>query len=280
MKLTFTKMNGAGNDFVLVDNRDRSVVLSREQIERICDRRRGVGADGFIMIEPSDHADFYMHFFNSDGTPAEMCGNGSRCAAQFAVALGLGRPAEGGTGVRFATDSGDISATVGKDSVSTAMMDARAMRRDIPVAVAPNVQKAHFMIMGTRHALVPVEEARDLTESEIYELGRTLRHHPAFAPEGANVNFISLAPDGCIHIRTYEKGVEAETHACGTGSIAAAVLFTHLGRIGAGGVRVVQRGGEILEASFETTPDGATAVVLSGPVAVNFTGSLDVRDLF
>lgn len=281
MKLSFTKMNGAGNDFVLVDNRDLAITLAGTDIAWICDRRHGVGADGFILIEPppadSSDTDFYMHFFNSDGTVAEMCGNGSRCAAHFAVSLGLGRTTDSRACVRFATDSGDIDATVVESEVSTAMMDARGVRMNIPVAVAPEAEKAHFMIMGTRHALLPVEDATALTGSKIYELGHTLRHHAAFAPEGANVNFISVAPDGRIHIRTYEKGVEAETHACGTGSIAAAVLFERLGRISSGKARVVQRCGEVLEAAFTPTADGATGVVLSGPVDVNFTGLLRIQ---
>jgi diaminopimelate epimerase len=225
------------------------------------------------MVESDAAHDFYMHFFNSDGTQAEMCGNGARCAAAYAVSLGLGVRGDGDARVRFRTDSGDIEATVSGDDVSMAMMDARGMRLDVPVRVAQAPENIHFMIVGTRHAVVLVENARNLSHNYITDLGRSLRHDEAFAPAGANVNFISEDEEGRIHIRTYEKGVEAETHACGTGSVAAAVVLAHLGRRGSPRT-VVQRGGELLTVSFSLSDDGATGVSLSGPVAVNFTGQL------
>ena len=275
MELQFTKMNGAGNDFVLVDNRSGTLALSGKQISAICDRRRGVGADGLTMIENASDFDFHMKFFNSDGGPAEMCGNGARCTALFAVSLGLGSRKGSETTTRFSTDSGAITATVRGDNVSMQMMDAREMRRRVTVQVAQVPENIHFMIVGTRHVIVCVEDATALTHDYIVELGRALRQDPAFAPQGANVNFISVDAAGRIHIRTYEKGVEAETHACGTGSVAAAVLLAHEG--GGGNSRtVVQKGGEELDVSFIPTPEGARDVFLSGPVAVNFTGKLKI----
>ncbi|MCZ6766819.1 MAG: diaminopimelate epimerase [bacterium] len=274
MKLHFSKMNGAGNDFVLADNRTQALSLRAEQVALICDRRHGVGADGLILVEKATGADFYMHFFNSDGTEAEMCGNGARCAAAFAVSQGLGVEGKGETTVRFMTDSGRIAARIRGENVRMEMMDARAMRLDVPVRVAQVPGNIHFMIVGTRHVIVPVEDASDLTYDYIMKLGRSLRDDPAFGPTGANVNFVSVDPAGQIHIRTYEKGVEAETHACGTGSVAAAVLFAHLGE-GASRRTVVQSGGEELAVSFEVSPDGARNVTLSGPVALNFTGTLN-----
>ncbi len=274
MKLHFSKMNGAGNDFVVADNRTGALSLRAAEVVRICDRRHGVGADGLILVEKATDADFHMHFFNSDGTEAEMCGNGARCAAAFAVSQGLGADAKGETIVRFMTASGRITAWVRGEIVAMEMMDARAMRLDVPVRVAQVPGNIHFMMVGTRHVIVPVEDATDLTYNCIMELGRALRNDPAFGPEGANVNFVSVDPAGRIRIRTYEKGVEAETHACGTGSVAAAVLFAHLGE-GASRRTVVQSGGEELAVSFEVSPEGARNVTLSGPVAVNFTGTLN-----
>jgi diaminopimelate epimerase len=177
--------------------------------------------------------------------------------------------------VRFMTGSGSIDARVRGNRVSMSMMDARAMRRGVPVRVAPPGAPVHFMIVGTRHAVVPLADVSRLTPEEIVEYGRGLRNDPAFAPEGANVNFASIAPDGRVHLRTYEKGVEAETYACGTGSIASAVLFAHEGRLSSP-VRVVQRSGDELAVSFELGPDGAGRVRLEGPVAVNFRGWADV----
>jgi diaminopimelate epimerase len=285
MKLAFRKMNGAGNDFVVVDNRGGKLDFARERVAWICDRRCGVGADGFIAIESHPDCDFFMRFFNADGGEAEMCGNGSRCAAAFAVMEGLGRGGGGDdTQVEFLTGSGIVRARVTEDDsrgphrfrVDTSLMDAREMRRDIAVRVAQIARHIHFMTVGTRHAVVPVDEAGALTSKEIDELGRYLRDHPEFAPVGVNVNFVSLDQGGRVHIRTYEKGVEAETHACGTGSVAAAVLFAHEGRCRSP-VTVVQRNGEELCARFELRPYGASAVFLEGPAEVNFEGTLDYQ---
>jgi diaminopimelate epimerase len=133
------------------------------------------------------------------------------------------------------------------------------------------------MIVGTRHAVVPLDDVNSLTADEVVQFGRALRHDAAFAPEGANVNFASLAADGRMHLRTYEKGVEAETLACGTGSVASAVIFAHDGRVKSP-VRVVQHSGEELLISFVPGPDGAGQVRMEGPVRVNFRGSVDVDD--
>jgi len=275
VSLEFTKMNGAGNDFLLIDNRSGRISLSGDQIQGICDRRRGVGADGLILIEPAWHFDFHMSFFNGDGGPAEMCGNGARCAAAFAVSLGMGSVDEELTSIHFGTESGGITATVRGQYVSMAMMDAREMRLNVEVQVAQAPENIHFMIVGTRHVIVSVEDAANLTHNYIMELGRALRHDPAFGPIGANVNFVSVDESDRIHIRTYEKGVEEETHACGTGSVAAAVVMAHEGR-GGSPRTVVQHGGEELGVSFTPAADGAADVVLSGPVAVNFNGTLSL----
>jgi diaminopimelate epimerase len=133
------------------------------------------------------------------------------------------------------------------------------------------------MVVGTRHAVVPLDDATTLTADEVVQFGRALRYDPAFAPEGANVNFASLASDGRMYLRTYEKGVEAETLACGTGSVASAVLFAHEGRVKSP-VRVVQHSGDELVISFEPAADGAGRVRMDGPVQVGFRGFVDVQD--
>jgi len=276
VKLEFTKMNGAANDFVMVDNRTGSIRLSAPEIAGLCDRRRGVGADGLILVEPSPGNDFFMHYYNSDGGEEVMCGNGARCSAHFAASLGLGARSSGGTALHFMTGSGAIDATVAGDTVSMSMMDAREMRRSIGSDVAPPRTTLHFMVVGTRHAVVTVDDAKTLTADDVARYGRALRHDPAFAPQGANVNFASLAPDGRIHLRTYEKGIEAETFACGTGSVASAVIFAHDGRVQSP-VRVVQHSGDVLVISFELNGTGATRVRMEGPARVSFRGTADVR---
>ncbi len=275
MRIDFVKMNGASNDFVMIDNMRGTIALEKAQIAHLCDRRRGVGGDGLIMIEPADGFDFVMRYYNADGGPAEMCGNGARCSAHFAASRGLGVADGVGRRLRFQTGSGPIDARIEGDRGAMAMMDARGMQIAVPVAVAPEGTEVHFMTVGTRHAVVPLGDAGAMTAAEVADWGRRLRFDAAFAPAGANINFASVGDDGRIVLRTYEKGVEAETYACGTGSIASAVLFAHQGRIGSP-VRILQRSGDELVASFDLTPDGAEHVRLEGPATVNFMGTADV----
>jgi len=277
-------MNGAGNDFVVVDNRDGHVALTSADVARVCDRRRGVGADGLILVESADGHDCFMHFYNSDGSEEVMCGNGAACTAAFSAAAGLGVSAPGSTDVRLLTGSGVVRARVSagestpgavRFSVEMGMMDARGMRLEVPVTVAQTRRVIHFMIVGTRHAVVPVEDATALTGREINELGCEIRWDQAFAPQGANVNFASIDERGRIHLRTYEKGVEAETFACGTGSLATAVAFAHRGMC-ASPAQVVQASGDVLTARFTLDADGATGVSLEGPAEINFEGTFDI----
>jgi diaminopimelate epimerase len=155
------------------------------------------------------------------------------------------------------------------------MMDAGDMRRGISLEVAGRREIVHFMVVGTRHAVMFVDDVDALTGEDVLKYGRSLRHAAAFAPQGANVNFASLDSAGVVHLRTYEKGVEAETHACGTGSVVASVLLAHDGRLSSP-VTVVQRSGDELVVSFELVPTGATRVTLEGPAAINFEGSFQV----
>jgi diaminopimelate epimerase len=268
-------MNGAGNDFVMVHDPDRTVRLDTAAIRHACDRRRGVGADGLILVQSARGFDFHMSYYNADGLPAEMCGNGSRCSASFAASLGLGRREGQRVRLRFSTDSGPIGAVVEGNHVKMDMMDARDMRRGVSVQVARGPEIVHFIVVGTRHAVVPVDDVRSLTDNDINGLGRMVRRDDAFAPVGANVNFVSVDDRHTIRLRTYEKGVEAETLACGTGSVAAAVLLAHLGRLDCP-VNVIQWSGDKLVVSFALDEGGANNVTLGGPVAVNFTGSLEL----
>ncbi len=272
MELQFTKMNGLGNDFIMIDNLGGKPELPAAEIERLCDRRKGIGADGLITIDPCEGRDFRMRYYNSDGGEAEMCGNGGRCAAHFASTLGLGTRESGKLHLSFATLAGDVEAWVEGLQVELSMMDTKDMRLNIPLEVANETKIVHFIIAATRHAVVPVDDAPSLTDDEVDLWGREIRYKPEFGPIGANVNFVSVHSDGVLAIRTYEKGIEAETHACGTGSIASAVVLSHLGRAGSP-ARIRQRGGEELKVTFEKQPFGAGNVVLKGPVAYNFTGT-------
>jgi diaminopimelate epimerase len=275
MQLVFKKMNGLGNDFVMIDNQTGRYDLPADVIEQLCDRRTGIGADGLMVIESSKDTDFFMRFYNSDGGEAEMCGNGGRCAAHFAGSLGLGQEQGGRRTVRFETLAGRLEAWVEDLKVGLTMMDTKEMWLNIPLQVAGEDKIVHFIIAATRHVVAPVEDAVSMTEEQVASWGRELRYKPEFGPIGANVNFVSKLPDGNLAIRTYEKGVEAETHACGTGSTASAVILSHLSECRSP-VKVMQRRGEILNISFEQQPFGASQVVLEGPVAVNFEGTTDI----
>ncbi len=275
MRIPFTKMNGAGNDFVMSDNRELNFDLSGGDIRIVCDRKRGIGADGVILIEPEDNADFRMRYYNADGTEAEMCGNGARCAALFASTLGLGEAADDVTVVSFAAQPGLMEASVRGDRISVAMTEAIGFERDVILDTTAGKETVHLVNTGVPHAIAIVEEWDSITDEAVCERGRLIRQHKKFLPAGINANFVHCRKDGIVEIRTYERGVESETLACGTGSVAAAVVAGHLG-LAESPVRLFTRGGEMLEVAFSMSPTGASGVTLEGPAAVNFEGFVDL----
>ncbi len=262
--LQFTKMNGAGNDFVMLDNRDLSHQLDKAAIAHLCDRHRGVGGDGLIAVEPAQNgADFRMRYYNADGGEAEMCGNGARCFARFASRVG------GKSGaITFETMAGVIGAKLLGDDVQLAMSAPHSLALATELNAADTKLTVHFLNTGVPHAIVFVE---DLEKTDIVRLGAALRYHTHFAPKGTNANFIGKLPDGSIAIRTYERGVEGETLACGTGVTAAALIFARLTGA-ASPVPVKVRGGDTLKVGFEADGDGWRNVTLTGPADFVFEG--------
>jgi len=261
-------MNGAGNDFVLVDNRNGSLSLSRETIALLCDRHRGIGADGLLAVEPTTGgADFRMRYYNSDGGEAEMCGNGARCFARFASRLTGPRE-----NVSFETEAGVISAKFNGDQVCLAMSDPKDLSLNITLGVKLETLVVHFVNTGVPHAVTVVEDIEDVA---VQKLGASIRFHAHFAPKGTNANFIKPLDAQTIAIRTYERGVEAETLACGTGVVASAIVFHELtGAASPVGVRV--RGGDLLEVSFEKTDGAYRNVTLTGPADFVFDGEIGI----
>ncbi len=245
MRISFTKMNGAGNDFVMIRDADRAVRASREWIRRVCDRRRGIGADGVILVEPEDGVDFRMVYFNSDGGEAEMCGNGARCASLFAASLGMGRRTGDEVALSFVArpgkDGGDGSRGKGggiddgRPRVREGGFDRCSAREgDRASGQLGSASRGHRRErLGTRWA------TRRWTKR-----GRAIRYHEKFAPAGVNADFVRVDADGRCAIRTYERGVEAETLACGTGAVASAVVLSHLG-LAESPVELVTRGGDV-----------------------------------
>jgi len=266
--LNFTKMNGAGNDFVMLDNRQGALQLDREAIARICDRHRGVGADGLLLVEPAQSgADFRMRYYNADGGEAEMCGNGARCFARFATKVAGAREA-----LSFETPAGLITAKFFGDLVQIGMSEPKDLALNHLLEVEGEKLAVHFINTGVPHAVVLVA---NLENTPVQKLGAALRYHPHFAPRGTNVNFIAPAGENGIAIRTYERGVEGETLACGTGVCAAAIIHHELVGTPAP-VRVNVRGGDWLEVGFEKTADGCRNVTLTGPADFVFDGEIAI----
>jgi diaminopimelate epimerase len=267
--LKFWKMNGAGNDFVMLDNRDLSIALDRGTIARLCDRHRGIGADGLLLAEPArDGGDFRMRYYNADGGEAEMCGNGARCFARFVNRL------HGETlgGMKFETLAGMISAEFPGDQVRINMSAPHSLKLGQELNVAGQRLVVHSVNTGVPHAVVFVE---DLEGVDVQGLGSGLRYHEAFAPKGTNANFVKITGPGQIAIRTYERGVEGETLACGTGMVACALIAHALHRF-ASPVSVKVRGGDTLRVGFEEHGADYRNVTLHGPADFVFQGETQV----
>jgi diaminopimelate epimerase len=266
--LRFTKMNGAGNDFVMIDNRDGSVRLQPDQIVRICDRHRGVGADGILLLEKgSNGADFRMRYYNRDGGEAEMCGNGARCFARFANKT-AGAPAK----ISFQTLAGLIRGELHDELVTLQMSEPKDLQIGLDLSANGQKENVHFINSGVPHVVVPVSKVEDV---DVRKRGEALRRHETFSPAGANVNFIEKIGPKKILVRTYERGVEDETLACGTGVVASALIFAATEKID-GPISVTVRSGSELSVDFKRAGDKFTNVTLTGPAEFAFEGTIDV----
>jgi diaminopimelate epimerase len=269
MVLEFTKMNGAGNDFVLIDNRARKIKLSRDQVVRLCDRHRGVGADGAVLLLPSvsGKADWAWEFFNSDGSPGAMCGNGARCFSRFVQRLtGLTR------GFSFETEAGVIMATFQRDQVTVSLTQPRDLRLNEQVALSVGTQTIHSLNTGVPHAVLFVPDA---DWAMVQQLGPEIRRHAHFGPKGTNVNFVQRLGPNHIRVRTFERGVEGETLACGTGVTAAALVSARLHGF-TSPVKVQVQGGEELKVSFREVHGEFANVQLTGPAEFVFEGRMEI----
>ena len=247
-RIRFTKMSGSGNDFIIIDNRALKLTkeLGRELARLACRRKLSVGADGLILIENDPEADFAWQFFNADGSEAEMCGNGSRCAARFALLKGIVDKDR----LCFKTLAGLIEAQVTGELAKVRMPQPHGMEVDVPVELDDRLLHLGFINTGVPHAVFFADSPEQLEELDVFTLGRRIRFHPRFQPAGTNADFVFVSNAHHISIRTYERGVEAETLACGTGCIAAALLAAAQ-NFTASPVNVLTRGGETLVIYFE-----------------------------
>jgi diaminopimelate epimerase len=269
MLLEFTKMNGAGNDFVLVDNREQKIRLTREQIIHICHRQRGVGADGIILLIPcaSKKADWAWQFYNNDGSDAEMCGNGARCFARYVQRLTGNQ-----NGFTFETVAGIIATAFQGERVTVTLTKPKDMRLNEKVTLSGGTQTIHSLNTGVPHAVLFVPDA---DQAMVQQLGREIRKHPHFSPKGTNVNFVQQLGPGSIRVRTYERGVEGETLACGTGLTASSLISAKLLHF-TSPVKVEVQSGEHLEVSFREDNGEFSEVKLTGPADFAFDGKIEV----
>lgn len=273
MLLHFYKMNGAGNDFIVIDNRDLSIQLDRETIAALCDRHRGIGADGLLAVEPAEQgADFKFRYYNADGGEAEMCGNGARCFGRFTAHLGEAVPER----VTFETIAGTLAAEMVGENVRIAMSEPKDLTLDTGVRIAGLDAALHFVNTGVPHVVAYVAGGDTFSELDVFQYGRAIRRHEAFAPAGTNANFATVLEPGHIAIRTYERGVEDETLACGTGMVACALMH-HLLTGAPSPIKVDVAGGDTLEIGFEKTGDQSFAnVTLTGPADFVFEGDIEI----
>jgi diaminopimelate epimerase len=269
MNLDFTKMNGAGNDFVLFDNRAGKVQLTTEQVIRLCDRHRGVGADGVIGLIPcaSGKADWAWQFWNSDGSLAEMCGNGARCFARY-----IQRATGTGQRTSFETTAGIISAEFRDELVSVNLTAPHDLRLNLQVPLAGGVTTIHSLNTGVPHAVLYLEDA---DKAMLSTIGPEVRRHAVFGPRGTNVNFVQVLGPNRIRVRTFERGVEGETLACGTGVSASALISAKVHGF-TSPVKVRVQGGDELEVSFTETNGQFGDVRLCGPADFCFDGRISV----
>ena len=262
-------MNGAGNDFVLVDGRAQKPLLTRAQVVRICDRNRGAGADGLIILVPSvsGRADWAWEFYNSDGSTGEMCGNGARCFARFVrQRTGLGGD------FSFETGAGIIRAGFQGERVTVSLTEPRDLRLNEPLVLSSGKQVIHSVDTGVPHAVLFVPEA---DRAMVAQLGPEIRRHAHFQPRGTNVNFVQVLGPDQIRVRTFERGVEGETLACGTGVTASALIASRVHHFGSP-VRVQVQGGDQLEVSFAEKQGAFSDVRLTGPAEFVFEGRMEV----
>ncbi|OIP01365.1 MAG: diaminopimelate epimerase [Bacteroidetes bacterium CG2_30_33_31] len=262
-KIEFYKYHGAGNDFVVIDNRLKNISLDENSVKYLCDRHFGIGADGLMLIENIDNHDFKMRYFNSDGKEASMCGNGGRCIVAFAKSLGIIE-----NSATFETFDGIHSAII---SEKNALPWVQLKMSDVDISGV--LKGSNFANTGSPHH---IEYISDLSNLDVNKAGAEIRYSDDYkAIGGTNVNFVKLISDSKIEIRTYERGVEFETLACGTGSTAAAIISGIRAQKNTASYQV-QTLGEILEVSYKIDGNFAREVFLSGPAKEVFKGTINI----
>ena len=267
-------MSGAGNDFVVLDNRSGIVSDPKTFAYQVCNRRNGIGADGLLLLETSTKADFLMKYYNSDGSYGGMCGNGGRCISRYAYVKQIVNRPE----IKFEALEHVYSASILRDGVRLTMKDPSDFRIGQVIVISRTHIRFHFVNSGSPHCVIFFDENKDLAstfeEIDVYNIGKEIRNHSYFIPEGTNVNFAEQKDGSSFFVRTYERGVEAETLACGTGSVAVALIANQVKK-SLSPVTLHVRSGELLTVSFDKTSDGRHHdVSLIGSAHIVFSGKV------
>jgi diaminopimelate epimerase len=262
MKIAFYKYQGNGNDFVMIDNRDGKLKRNTHSLwEKLCDRRFGIGADGLILLQNKKGYDFEMVYFNSDGKESSMCGNGGRCIAHFAKFLGVIKNNQ----AHFLAIDGDHDATIKGDVIKLKMQDVNSLHDNNTFFVL-NTGSPHY-----------VTQVSDVMHTDVVEEGRGIRNSQPFKKEGINVNFVEIRKNNTPLLRTYERGVENETLACGTGTVAAALVLAKKNKSTAKDYCDIQTMGGNLRVWFSSQKNGSFKDVwLEGPVSMVFKGEVEI----
>ena len=275
--MKFWKMNGAGNDFIIIDNRVEKISAEKLPLvaKTLCERHLSIGADGFMVVEASSKADYRMLFFNSDGSIGEMCGNGARCIARYGYENGLAGDVQ-----RIETDSGIVVGhRMDQRFYKVRLNDVTLLeRRDLDVD--GRTYECTYVELGTPglpHAVVPIGGLADYPHDKLFELGRKMRYHKAF-PKGANVNFYEIVEKDHVTVRTWERGVEDFTYACGTGSGSVATVLTLAGKASGQNVRIDMPGGRLF-IDVERTGEHVDNLYLTGPTNIVCKGDVTDEEL-
>lgn len=264
--LEFTKMAGAGNDFIMIDNRSGLVTDPVELCKRICTRRLSAGADGMILIESSSQATIRMRYYNADGSVGDFCGNGARCAARFAFLGGMAPET-----MSIETGAGNIGAEVRGNSVTLSLPSPHSFRPSRPLNLGDRRVDGSSIVVGVPHYVSFL--AGSLWDQDIVAPGRRIRHHEDLRPDGANANFVVVKERHALEVRTYERGVEDETLACGSGVVASVAVSALFGRVDSP-VAVLTRSGITLEVSFALRGDQVDQIRLTGDARLVYRASM------
>lgn len=256
-------MVATGNDFVVVEKKSQKLNFKKLAL-KLCDRKFGLGADGLLILDKSKSVDIRMRIFNADGSEAKMCGNGARCVALYTSR----RIAKNKSRISIETQAGVIVSEVAGDNVKIKLTEPKNLKLDLPVKVGARTLRVNFINTGVPHAVIFTE---GLDKISVFNLGRQIRHHRAFVPAGTNVDFVEALSNRSINLRTYERGVEDETLACGTGAVASALVFSLKTKkiiSGRYAVDVKTRSGQMLKVYFEKINDKFTNTWLQGQAKI------------